>query len=398
MSQELKKYHVTIIGAGLAGLTLGAILEKYHIDFTVLEIDPKPTSSAPHSGRTAALMSSSINVLKSAEIWDEIKDACAPLKTLRIIDDSKEKRDAQIPADFHAHEIDLEAFGHNVPNDLLRFKLISKLHDHIQFGVSMRTFEDGILTLNTGETFKTDLCVAADGKYSATRAYFDIPVTEKDYEQSAITCKINHGKPHENISTELHRSGGPCTFVPLPDPHQSSIVWVENTGDAEEILKLSKSDFIKALQERSCDVMGKISFETPPQSWPLKSLRAKRITAPRTAFIAEAAHVLSPIGAQGLNLSMRDVAVLAELIIDTIQLGGDAGSPSVLSAYEAARKSDVTKRAFAVGTLNRLVNTDNPILNMGRRTGLKIASSLPFLKHNLMREGLTANDVKSRFL
>jgi 2-octaprenyl-6-methoxyphenol hydroxylase len=212
-------------------------------------------------------------------------------------------------------------------------------------------------------------------------------VKKHDYGQSAITCLIGHSRPHENISTEFHRSGGPLAFVPM-NGNSSSIVWVERTGRAEEILRLKKEEFIAALESASGNDLGRLTLESPPTSWPLCAMKAEALSAPRAVLMAEAAHVLSPITAQGLNLSLRDVAALAEVLTDAARAGADIGSSAVLELYTRRRMPDMTIRAQGVDGLMRLVSSEHGLIKALRRTGLKAVSGIAPLKSLAMHHGL----------
>ena len=201
-------------------------------------------------------MGPSVNILKAAQIWEELESQTAPLKTMRIIDDSAPNRDP-VEIDFHAHEIGKDSFGHNIPNHLLQRTLIEKAGScpYITFlsPAGLLDLEEkpvGIeATLDNGKTISAAICVGADGRNSKTRALANIAVSETDYGQSAITCLIGHSKPHHNVSTEHHRPGGPFTMVPMLDrngAHYSSIVWVEKTPDTEKFMRLDKSGFEQA--------------------------------------------------------------------------------------------------------------------------------------------------------
>ena len=217
----------------------------------------------------------------------------------------------------------------------------------------------------------------------------------KKYDQSAITCLINHSRSHSNTSTEFHRENGPMALVPLPG-NQSSVVWVEKTETAQDLIKLKKQDFEQTLQDKTQDILGGITLEVGPECWPLCSIQAESLTASRVALIAEAAHVMSPITAQGLNLSLRDVAALAESIVDAARLGLDIGSQSVLRTYEKRRRIDIETRVFGVDTMNHVVSTDILGLKRLRRAGLKSLDTLYPLKTLAMQVGLAPRIDQSR--
>lgn len=383
---------IVISGGGVPGLTLAMLLGRLGLKITLLEpYPPKPVKNIQPDGRTAALMAKSINILTSAGLWGACKPYGAPLKTLRIIE-------GETRADFQAAEIGLPCFGINMPNNLQRAvmtecaaqeKNITMIRD------SLASFEADALgvtvTLSGGQSVRARLLVGADGRQSKIRADCGITVWERDYGQSALTCLIDHSRPHDDISTEFHRPGGPFTIVPLPDTpsgHRSSIVWVEYNDDADRFLKMRRQDFEAALQERSENLVGQVTLATPPQAWPLKALRARALIAPRIALIAEAAHVVHPLGAQGLNLSLRDVAALAEEIADAARRGEDIGGTAILNRYQSRRHADIWTRVIGTDSLNRMVSNDVSLLRGLRSAGLKTISTLEPLRRFTMNEGV----------
>ncbi|HRC27399.1 MAG TPA: FAD-dependent monooxygenase, partial [Alphaproteobacteria bacterium] len=252
------------------------------------------------------------------------------------------------------------------------------------FSVSER---DVSVRLEGGRSVKTAVLVGADGAASAVRAGAGIETIVHDYGQSAITCLIAHDKPHEDTSTEFHRPSGPFALVPLPE-RRSSVVWVEKRERAEEILKLDAETFAQALSHRTGGILGAVRVETPPELWPVRRLRARSLTAPRLALIAEAAHVMSPITAQGLNLSLRDVGVLSESLIRASQRGLDPGSRAVLEGYESSRMPDIRLRVAGTDAVNKLVSTDRTLPWLARRAGYRVMDWCGPLRRAAIRQGL----------
>ncbi|MGB0720577.1 MAG: FAD-dependent monooxygenase, partial [Bdellovibrionales bacterium] len=238
-----------------------------------------------------------------------------------------------------------------------------------------------------GVVINSPLLIGADGRHSRVRECAEIGVTRRDYDQSAITCLINHSDSHNDVSTEFHRPAGPLALVPLPG-NQSTVVWVESRARAEEIMGLNEQGFVAALQAQTHDILGAITLEAGPQSYPLCAMKAKALTAPRIALVAEAAHAMSPITAQGLNLSLRDVAALAEEITDAARVGQDIGSKTVLGRYESRRRFDVGTRSLGVDAINRIVSHDIAPLKALRRGALKTLTRIAPLKSAAMRIGL----------
>jgi 2-octaprenyl-6-methoxyphenol hydroxylase len=400
------KTEALIIGGGIAGQTLAALLGGAGLDVCLVDSQPRPAKgkkgSAP--GRTVALMNSSINVIQQTGIWKAIEPLSTPLRVMRIIDDSSPNIDP-VTLSFSSREIEQDQFGFNIPNDELRAALSDYLemlrHVTVFSPASLSTFHtDGqkvYAALEDGQTITANLIIGTDGRGSLTRSLAGIEVEEHDYGQIAMTCLIDHTRAHDFTSTEFHRPGGPFTVVPMPG-NRCSVVWVEKTDDAQEFLSLKKQAFEKALQDRSRGMLGKITLASDPESWPLKLVKAKALTAPRVALAAEAAHVISPIGAQGLNLSLRDVAELAETLIDAARLGEDTGSLSVLNRYAARRRTDIATRVTGIDGLNRIVSNNLVFLRGLRRMGLKSLEAIPPLKNLAMHQGLAPGADQGRLL
>lgn len=391
------KSDVLISGGGIAGLALAALLGRERLKVHIIEpAPPAPLAKTAVAARTVALMDSSVNVIKATGAWEKIAVFAAPLKTMRIIDDSMAGR-GDVEAAFHARDIGLAQFGFNVPNGVLRAALFEAVKKNKNIYVHQSALtnyctgeETVIINLADGTEISAPLLVGADGRNSRVRDIAGIGVSEKDYGQSAITCILSHTRPHGDTSTEFHRPSGPFALVPMRG-NKCAVVWVEKSEKADALMRLRKDEFIRALQRNSKNVLGTVTLESGPECWPLKTLKAKSLTAPRAALIAEAAHVMSPITAQGLNLSLRDAASLAETIIDAARLGLDIGAENVLRKYERRRVADIGIRVFGVDRMNSLVSADFEFIKGLRRRGLKAALALPSLKKLAMRHGLASD-------
>jgi 2-octaprenyl-6-methoxyphenol hydroxylase len=386
---------ILIIGGGIAGLALAALLGRAGMDVRLVEpFPPPPLGQTTASGRTVALMQSSLNVIRATGAWEKISEQSAALKTMRIIDDSAPGRET-INSEFNAADIGLSEFGFNIPNALLR----AALHETVQAEKNVhlhtpatlagyKTDDNGVKApLEDGTHITARLIVGADGRNSAVRTMASIDCKIHAYEQSAITCLINHSQSHNDTATEFHRPSGPLAFVPLPG-NQSSVVWVEETGRAEQLIALKKDEFTQALRKAMNEILGGITLETGPECWPLSTLQARKITGPRLALCAEAAHVMSPITAQGLNLSLRDVAALAETIVDAARLGLDPGTKTVLDQYRRRRALDINTRVFGVDAMNRIVSNDLSVVKGLRRLTLKTVETVGPIRKLAMRAGL----------
>jgi 2-octaprenyl-6-methoxyphenol hydroxylase len=231
------------------------------------------------------------------------------------------------------------------------------------------------------------LVVAADGRNSICRQAAGIGSNRRKYQQSAVAMSFEHGRPHHAISTEFHRPGGPLTTVPLPG-RASSLVWVERPPVAARLAALDEAAFRAALEARLYGLLGAIGDIGLRQLFPLSGLVAERLGQGRVALVGEAAHVLPPIGAQGLNLGLADVATLADVVADVRRAGGDVGAPSALDAYHRARTADVARRAAATDALNRSLTSNLLPVDLARGLGLHMLAAFPFLRGELIRRGL----------
>lgn len=393
---DTEKYRaeILIIGGGIAGLTLALLLGREGVPVHIVEPHPpKPLNETPLTCRTVALMQSSLQILKAAGVEAFCEEHGTKMEIMQIIDDSMSEQDPIISS-FDSFDMGLAYFSMNIPNAPLRAKLYedilacdhivvhnSALHDYSVHETHV------VARLENDDVIHAPLIVGADGRGSMVRKIAGIKSKKTDYGQSAITCVINHSRGHENTSTEFYRAGGPFALVPMKG-NQSSVVWVEKTDRADNLIKLPKGDFEKALQSATNDLLGGITLETNPQSWPLCTIKAQSITADRVALVAEAAHVMSPITAQGLNLSLRDVATLAETVIDCLRVGSDIGVKQVLRDYAGRRRFDINTRVIGVDGMNRIVRHDMRAVKDLRRMGLKVLNQFSPLKMIAMQHGL----------
>lgn len=390
--------NVLIVGGGVAGLTLSALMRGAGLDSLVIDPVPVPAlRDVKPSGRTVALMNGSIRVLQATGVWDRVLPYAQSLDSMRIIDDGAESL-ASLQMEFHASEVGEACFGYNIPVGVLRAAL-AEICGPVQTG-RLEDYVAGTCgaqaTIEGREDVRAQLIVGADGRSSAVRRIAGIGARERNCGQSALSFLISHTKPHGAVSTEFHRPGGPFALVPLPDDtadatgvaHRSAVVWLEKSDDAADFLRLDKDSFAQAVQDRTKGLLGTVEVLTSPECWPLRTMISDRMTAPRTALIAEAVHTFSPIGAQGLNLSLRDVAGLAETLVDAARSGEDIGKQAILDRYARRRSADVTSRVWGVHNFNRMVGNDLSVLRGVRRTGLRVLEALPPLKKAAMLQGL----------
>jgi len=400
MSQatDIQQTDILISGGGVAGLAAAAAFGA--AGFTTICVDPTPpvTSEGAEGAdmRTTAFLHPSRKLLEAAGLWSRLAPHAAPLQIMRIIDAGGEKSEARLTRDFDASDLSDEPFGWNFPNWLLRRELVTRLAEipQVDFrpGVAttgLLTRESGAeVTLSDGSHVQAKLVVAADGRNSFIREAAGIPVKTTRYGQKALAFAVTHPIPHGNVSTEIHRTGGPFTLVPLPDRNgvpSSAIVWMERGAEAERLAALPVAEFEAAMLERSTGILGPLKLETRRSVWPMMTQIARRFSAQRVALIAEAAHVIPPIGAQGLNMSLADLTYLLDLCDrDPAHLG----EPAMLEAYHRRRWPEVKAREIGIDALNRASMVQARPLRDLRAGVLGALYSLGPVRKSLMRAGL----------
>ena len=383
---------IVVVGGGLSGLALTARLAAEGLDVTCIDAGEAPArATAGQDARTTAILMPGIETLRRAGAWEAIEPDAQPLLGMRIVDCGG---DAAVPRDdvlFDAAETGEEAFGWNVSNGLARLALAARLDtcEAARFRPRTRIVHwiarrDRVLaTLSDGTRLSARLLVGADGRGSAVREGSGIGVRRWGYGQKALATRVAHARPHGGVSVEMHHVGGPLTFAPLPGD-RSGLVWMNRDAEADRLAALDESAFLDELNRRSQGVYGEITAAEPRALWPATAQVATALTATRTALVAEAAHAFPPIGAQGFNLSLRDVETLAALCAKA----GDPGGRDVLSAYARRRAADILARTAGVDLLNRSVRSDlRPVRDL-RRAGLSLLGRAPPLRRLAMRVGM----------
>jgi 2-octaprenyl-6-methoxyphenol hydroxylase len=389
---------ILVSGGGVAGLTAAAAFGS--AGFRVLCVDPEAPVTAETDPaadlRTTAFLQPSLPVLQAAGLWDRLAPHAAALQIMRIIDAGGPNPEPRIVKDFDASEISGQPFGWNLPNWLLRREMVARLAElpDVTFrpGTATRAVltreSEALVTLSDGSTVSARLLIAADGRNSPMREALGIPVRTTRYGQKALAFAVTHPIPHGNVSTEIHRSGGPFTLVPLPDRDgkpASAVVWMETGPEALRLAALPVAEFEAAMNLRSCHILGPLTLVSRRTIWPIISQVAARMAGERTALLAEAAHVVPPIGAQGLNMSLGDLRVLLDLAqADPAGLGGR----KMLDAYSRARHAEVLARVTGIDLLNRASMLGAQGLRDLRAGALDALYSLAPLRKTLMRAGL----------
>lgn len=389
MSRDVQ---VAVVGAGPAGAACALALATLGSE-VALVAPAYHAAAAGRDTRTTALLTSSVALLENLGAWEHCADKSEKLETIRIIDD----RGGLLRAPevlFDAAELGQESFGANIANTHLNAALNKAISAapavlRIEGAVTGVAPGEGTVRLDLagGESLSAALVVAADGRGSIVRTGAGIGVRTWQYPQAAIATSFRHSRPHKGGTIELHRRAGPLTTVPLPG-NASSLVWVEEPAEAQRLGDLPPDAFADALLERLQGMLGAITDVGPRVVFTLSGLAAEHMARGRVALIGEAAHVFPPIGAQGLNLGLRDACVLAECV--AADGGGDAGRAEVLQAYQRARQVDVASRTLAVDALNRSLLVDFLPVQALRGAGLHLLANLPPLRRAVMQGGMTS--------
>ena len=376
---------IVVAGTGPAGLMAALALDR--AGFQTVLAGPPPNLA---DGRTTALMKPQLDFLDRLGLLQAIRTEAAPLKVMRIADATARLVRSPVVT-FRAAEIGEEHFGLNIPNRHLLAVLDSAVREASAIARMeglVRRWTPGpdriTAEFQGGGSVAARLAVAADGRFSPAREAAGISMRTRPSRQAALVLNFSHTRSHDDTSTEFHTEFGPFTQVPLPGM-RSSLVWVTSPAHADELAHLDEESLAALIESRMQSMLGRVTVDTPRQVYPLSSALPQRFANDRVALVGEAAHVFPPIGAQGLNLGIRDI----ESLVETVRHHPvDPGAPAVLAAYDRGRRPDIVARSSAVDLLNRSLLSDMLPVQLVRAAGLNLLGSAPPLRALFMREGL----------
>jgi len=389
---------IFISGGGIAGQVAAAVFAAR--GFSVVLADPvPPVTEADLDGsdlRSTAFLRPARSLFEACGLWPLLEPHSKPLDSLAVIDTTGWPPVVRDRRTFAASDMGTEPFGWNLMNWVVRRELWGYLQDApgitALYGTGFKSLVqrsgETIIGLDNGDRVRARLAIAADGKFSPLREAAGIEVSTTRYGQKSLAFTVTHDLPHDNISTEIYNEGGPFTIVPLPDidgKHASAIVWMNFGPRAVELMEMEVPAFEEVMFTRSTGLLGWMHLEGRRSIWPIITQTAQRLAEGRVAVVAEAAHALPPIGAQGLNTSLNDIIALVDAAVKS---PADPGAPAVLAAYEAARKPDIAARARVIDAFNRVARSGEAAMQAVRLAGLKAVHDIAPVRKGVMRAGL----------
>jgi 2-octaprenyl-6-methoxyphenol hydroxylase len=382
---------VIIFGGGLVGLALASALDSSGLSAIVVDpADPAPRNAAAFDGRTSAVSSSSMRMLDTIGVADQLPEPGCPIQRIAVADGLE-------PGGLHFDSDDGEPLGWMHENRNLRAALYARAaaSKNVQLlwkstATSVERGEHGVeVELAAGRKLRAPLLVAADGRNSATRDAADIRIARWKYDHQAIVSVLRHERPHDHVAYEIFYPSGPFALLPMTDDavgHRSAIVWSVPNDDATGWLALGDDDFAAEAGAAMGGFLGRVEMLAPRSSFPLGFHHAAQITAERLALVGDAAHAIHPIAGQGLNLGFRDVAALAQVLVEGARLGLDLGDRQLLDRYQRWRSLDAFSVAFATDTLTRIYGVRGKTASAVRRLGMSLVGRITPIRNRLMSE------------
>jgi 2-octaprenyl-6-methoxyphenol hydroxylase len=382
---------VIIFGGGLVGLALASALDSSGVSSIVVDpADPAPRAHGAFDGRTSAVSSSSMRMLQAIGVADHLAEPGCPIWRIAVADGLE-------PGGLHFDPDDEEPLGFMNENRHLRAALQTRAEAGKNIWLLWKSKVVGVdrgdhgvvVALEDGRKLHAPLLIAADGRNSATREAAGINIARWKYDHQAIVSVIRHERPHEHVAYEIFYPGGPFALLPMNDDaqgHRSAIVWSVPDEDAAGWLSLNDEDFAAEAEAAMGEFLGKVAMLAPRSSYPLGFHHAAQITARRLGLVGDAAHAIHPIAGQGLNLGFRDVAALAQVLVEGARLGLDLGDKQLLDRYQRWRSLDALSVAFATDTLTRIYGVPGKAASAVRRFGMGLVGRISPLRDRLMSE------------
>jgi len=396
-----ERHDVVIVGGGLNGPLLALALARAGLGVAIIDARAVETRAAPgFDGRAYALALASRRCLAALGLWERLAPDAQPILEIKASDGRAGEGAAPLFLHFDHAEIEEGPMGHMIEDRHLRPALLAAMEAEpaitqiapARVVAQEITEAQARVTLDDGRVLAARLLVGCDGRASGTAERAGIARMGWDYGQTALVCAVAHERPHEGVAHQFFMPGGPLAILPLKG-NRSSIVWSEERGRAEALARADDAEFLEALRPAFGDFLGEIALAGTRHAYPLSLSLAETWVRPRLALLGDAAHGIHPIAGQGLNLGLRDVAALAEVLADAARRGEEIGAIDVLERYQRWRRFDTVTLALGMDAVNRLFSNDNPLLRAARDAGMGLVSALPGLRRRFIREaaGLTGD-------
>ncbi len=386
---------ILIAGGGLNGPALALALAQGGLRVTVIDARPAPArAEAGFDGRAYALAIASKRLLQAIGVWTAVAGHSQPILKIKASDGHAGEGAAPFFLAFDSDEIEEGPMGFMLEDRFLYAAFLAAMANEPRITllsgetvIAQDARPHGVtVTLASGKTLTGRVLVGCDGRGSGVAARAGIRRQGWGYGQTALVTAIRHEKDHDGTAQQFFMPSGPLAILPLPGGHHSSIVWSETDANAAAIQALDDAGYLAALRPRFGDFLGKIALAGARFTYPLSLSLAETFVSRRVALVGDAAHGVHPIAGQGLNLGLRDVGALAEVLVTAARRGEDIGSDVVLEGYQRWRRFDSTALALGMDTVNKLFSNDNPILRLGRDLGLGLVSAMPGLRRRFIRQ------------